>query len=132
MKIRSYILVWLLFSLISSVVLSQTNQAENPVIHADVPDMSMVRVGDSYYMSSTTMHMSPGVPIMKSTDLINWKLVNYAYDVLDTIDALSWIMARVATDEAPGPVVFAIITKPSMCLRLPALPERRTSIAPMI
>ena len=88
MKIRSYILVWLLFSLISSVVLSQTNQAENPVIHADVPDMSMVRVGDSYYMSSTTMHMSPGVPIMKSTDLINWKLVNYAYDVLDTIDAL--------------------------------------------
>ena len=61
----------------------------NPIIYADVPDMSMLRVGDTYYMTSTTMHMSPGVPIMKSKDLVNWKLVNYAYDVLDTIDALT-------------------------------------------
>ena len=51
--------------------------------------MSIVRVGDSYYMSSTTMHMAPGVPIMKSKDLINWKIVSYAYNVLDTIDALT-------------------------------------------
>ena len=49
-------------------------QATNPIIFADVPDMSMVRVGDTYYMSSTTMHMSPGVPIMKSNDLVNWQL----------------------------------------------------------
>ena len=28
----------------------------------------MIRVGDTYYMSSTTMHLSPGVPIMKSKD----------------------------------------------------------------
>lgn len=46
-------------------------QARNPIIHADVPDMSMIRVGDTYYMSSTTMHMNPGVPVMKSTDLVN-------------------------------------------------------------
>ena len=39
--------------------------AHNPVIFADVPDMSIVRTGGTYYMSSTTMHMSPGVPIMK-------------------------------------------------------------------
>jgi len=61
----------------------------NPLIYADVPDMSMIRVGDTYYMTSTTMHMSPGIPIMKSKDLVNWKLVNYAYNVLDTIDALT-------------------------------------------
>ena len=68
----------------------QENQkAKNPVIFADVPDMSMVRVGEVYYMSSTTMHMSPGVPIMKSTDLINWKLVNYAYDTLVDNDAMN-------------------------------------------
>jgi beta-xylosidase len=88
MKMRWNIPVLLLFSLFAPVVLAQNMQAKNPVIHADVPDMSMVRVGDTYYMSSTTMHMSPGVPIMKSTDLINWKLVNYAYDELDTVDAL--------------------------------------------
>ena len=61
----------------------------NPVIFADVPDMSMIRVGDAYYMSSTTMHLSPGVPIMKSKDLINWQLVNYAYNTLADTDALN-------------------------------------------
>lgn len=68
---------------------TKAQQATNPIIHADVPDMSMVRVGSTYYMSSTTMHMSPGVPIMKSTDLVNWKLVSYAYDTLANLDALN-------------------------------------------
>ncbi|MBP5366631.1 MAG: glycoside hydrolase 43 family protein [Bacteroidales bacterium] len=58
----------------------------NPVIWADVPDMSMMRVGDTYYMSSTTMHMNPGVPIMKSKDLSNWEIVSYAYDILGNQD----------------------------------------------
>ncbi|MDG5767620.1 glycoside hydrolase 43 family protein [Balneolales bacterium ANBcel1] len=65
------------------------NRAQNPVIFADVPDMSIIRIGDTYYMSSTTMHMSPGVPIMKSTDLVNWELVSYAYDILEDVDALN-------------------------------------------
>jgi beta-xylosidase len=61
---------------------SQKNKAINPIIHADVPDNVMIRVGKNYYMSSTTMHMNPGLPIMKSTDLVNWKLINYAYQIL--------------------------------------------------
>ncbi|NLY90105.1 MAG: glycosyl hydrolase 43 family protein [Firmicutes bacterium] len=56
--------------------------AQNPIIWADVPDPSVIRVGDTYYMTSTTMHMNPGVPIMKSKDLVNWEIVNYVYDVL--------------------------------------------------
>jgi len=64
-------------------------QAANPIIQADVPDIAIIRVGDAYYMSSTTMHMSPGVPIMKSNDLVNWKLVSYAYDTLGDVDALN-------------------------------------------
>jgi beta-xylosidase len=63
--------------------------AQNPIIWADVPDMAIIRVGDTYYMSSTTMHMSPGLPIMKSTDLVNWELASYAYDVLDDVDELN-------------------------------------------
>jgi beta-xylosidase len=51
--------------------------------------MSMIRVGDTYYMSSTTMHMSPGVPIMKSKDLVNWKLVSYCYDTLADIPSIN-------------------------------------------
>ncbi|HYF69616.1 MAG TPA: glycoside hydrolase 43 family protein [Ohtaekwangia sp.] len=78
----------LTLTLFFSQMFAQITQATNPVIFADVPDLSMIRVGDVYYMSSTTMHMNPGVPIMKSTDLVNWKLVNYAYEVLDSTDAL--------------------------------------------
>lgn len=65
---------------------AQENKAKNPVIYADVPDMSIIRVGSTYYMSSTTMHMNPGVPIMKSSDLVNWKLINYAYETLEDND----------------------------------------------
>ncbi|MCK7559252.1 glycoside hydrolase 43 family protein [Chitinophaga sedimenti] len=71
-------------------------KATNPIIYADVPDISMIRVGDTYYMSSTTMHMSPGVPIMQSKDLVNWRLVSYAYDVLDDVDALNLAQGKSA------------------------------------
>ncbi|MDO3628016.1 glycoside hydrolase 43 family protein [Mucilaginibacter sp. BT774] len=72
-----------------SILRSFAQTAHNPIIYADVPDMSIIRVGDTYYMSSTTMHMSPGVPIMKSKDLVNWKIVSYAYDILDDTDDLN-------------------------------------------
>jgi len=76
-----------IFMLIPFLSNSQTTQ--NPLIFADVPDAAMIRVGNTYYMSSTTMHMSPGLPIMKSTDLINWNLVSYAYDTLASMDELN-------------------------------------------
>ena len=63
--------------------------ATNPIIWADVPDPAIIRVNDTYYMSSTTMHMSPGLPIMKSADLVNWQLIGYAYDTLGDNDALT-------------------------------------------
>jgi len=75
--------------LFSQLPAQEKQQAKNPIIFADVPDMSMLRVSNTYYMSSTTMHMSPGVPIMKSKDLVNWQLINYAYDTLASIDALN-------------------------------------------
>lgn len=60
--------------------------ATNPVIWADVPDVDVIRVGDYYYMVSTTMHLSPGVPVMRSTDLVNWEIVSYVYDTLANDD----------------------------------------------
>ena len=62
-------------------------KVHNPIIWADVPDMSMIRVGDTYYMSSTTMHMNPGTPIMKSKNLIDWEMASYAYETLGSLDA---------------------------------------------
>ncbi len=73
----------------SSITRGQSGAAHNPIIFADVPDMAMIRVGKVYYMSSTTMHMSPGLPIMKSTDIANWQLVSYAYDTLANMDELN-------------------------------------------
>lgn len=89
MNIRRFFL--LLCNLVGYALgLPAQQTAVNPLIYADVPDMSMVRVDDTYYMSSTTMHMVPGVPIMKSKDLVNWELVSYAYDRLtDDVPAMN-------------------------------------------
>ncbi|WP_255578394.1 endo-1,4-beta-xylanase [Chitinophaga sp. sic0106] len=64
-------------------------QQGNPVIYADVPDISIIRSGNTYYMSSTTMHLFPGVPVMKSTDLVNWKTISYAANAPEASDALN-------------------------------------------
>lgn len=63
-----------------SISADQTSVISNPVIWADVPDVDVIRVGDTYYMVSTTMYFSPGAPIMKSKDLVSWEICNYVYD----------------------------------------------------
>ncbi|MEU7613531.1 family 43 glycosylhydrolase [Micromonospora sp. NPDC049204] len=68
-----------------------------PLLNADVPDISVERVPaaendegrDLYYMISTTMHLSPGAPIMKSYDLVNWEIVNYVFDRASIGDSFS-------------------------------------------
>ena len=61
----------------------------NPLIHADFPDPDIIRVGDAYYMTSTTMYFTPGCPVMKSTDLVNWQIVGYVYETLGDDDFLA-------------------------------------------
>ncbi len=60
----------------------ETVKTTNPVIWADVPDPDIIRVGDTYYMVSTTMYFTPGAPIMKSKDLVSWEICSYVYDTL--------------------------------------------------
>jgi beta-xylosidase len=92
-KFNRFMFVSMLFLSLGSSVLINAQEiggnAQNPIIWADVPDPSVIRVGDTYYMSSTTMHMNPGVPIMKSVDLVNWEIVNYAYDILANTNAMN-------------------------------------------
>lgn len=89
MKMKCFSFICLMTATLCNGLSAQDNKAHNPIIYADVPDMSMVRVGDTYYMTSTTMHMNPGVPIMKSKDLVNWELINYAYDKLTDKDEMN-------------------------------------------
>lgn len=57
-----------------------------PLMYTDVPDLDYIRVGDDYYMVSTTMFLNPGVPIMHSTDLVHWEIISYVYDTLEDND----------------------------------------------
>lgn len=57
--------------------------SNNPIIWADFPDPDVIRVDDTYYMVSTTMHLMPGAVILRSYDLIHWEIVSYVYDKLD-------------------------------------------------
>ena len=58
----------------------------NPILYADVPDMSVCFDGTYYYMVSTTMHLMPGAPIMRSSDMQHWETVSYLYPRIDDGD----------------------------------------------
>ena len=88
MKRHQFLFVLICFTYFAGGLV-QAESTQNPIIWADVPDVAVIRVKDTYYMSSTTMHMSPGLPIMKSTDLVNWDMVGYAYDRLVENDAMN-------------------------------------------
>lgn len=51
---------------------------KNPILHADYSDPDAIRVGDDYYMTASSFNCIPGLPILHSKDLVNWKLINYA------------------------------------------------------
>lgn len=62
---------------------------KNPVIYADFPDPDVIRVDDTYYMVSTTMHHFPGATIVKSKDLVNWEYCAQPLAELSTTDRYS-------------------------------------------
>jgi beta-xylosidase len=51
---------------------------QNPILHADYSDPDAVRVGDDFWLVSSSFNHAPGLPILHSRDLINWTLVNHA------------------------------------------------------
>ena len=78
---RFLLLLSLAFSSLTATT-AQDNTIGNPMLWADVPDPDVIRVGDTFYMVSTTMHLMPGAPVMKSKDLKNWETVGYVFDRL--------------------------------------------------
>ncbi|GAA1391041.1 family 43 glycosylhydrolase [Catellatospora chokoriensis] len=55
----------------------------NPVLWQDFADIDIIRVGDAYYYSASTMHYSPGAPILRSYDLVNWEFAGHSVPTLD-------------------------------------------------
>ena len=50
----------------------------NPIIHADYSDPDVIRVGEDYYLTASSFNCTPGLPILHSKDLVNWKIINHA------------------------------------------------------
>src|SRR5687767_5666750 len=55
----------------------------NPPLWEDLADVDIIRVDNTYYMSASTMHYSPGAPVLRSYDLVNWEFIGHSVPTLD-------------------------------------------------
>lgn len=62
---------------------------KNPVINADYSDPDVIRVGDDYYMISSSFNHAPGLPILHSKDLVNWTIIGHALQRQQPFDHFS-------------------------------------------
>ncbi|MFP4978511.1 glycoside hydrolase 43 family protein [Paenibacillus sp. CN-4] len=54
----------------------------NPILYADYSDPDVIRVGGDFYMTASSFAHTPGLPILHSKDLVNWRLIGHAVDRL--------------------------------------------------
>ncbi len=85
--ILSFFLTSVLFAQIDKPYVSEVWVADNgdgtynnPIIYSDYSDPDVVRVGDDYYMTASSFNAAPGLPILHSKDMVNWKLINHALE----------------------------------------------------
>lgn len=63
---------------------ADTNSGDykNPILFADYSDPDVVKVGDDFYMVSSSFNVMPGIPVLHSKDLVNWEIIGHVYDSL--------------------------------------------------
>lgn len=77
------------------------HEYRNPILFADYSDPDVIRVGNNYYLVASTFHFSPGIPVLKSEDLIHWTIVAH-------------VLPRLTFDpkyDLPGPVLITDATE---------------------
>lgn len=86
MKKNSFLILALLFQITAQ---SQpwtpdlgNGMYKNPIIFADYSDPDVIRVNDDFYMVASSFNCMPGIPVLHSKDLVNWKIVNHVYQKL--------------------------------------------------
>ena len=52
----------------------------NPIILSDYSDPDVIRYKDSFYLIASSFNHTPGIPVLKSKNLVDWKIINYVYD----------------------------------------------------
>ena len=60
----------------------QNGRYKNPIIFADYSDPDVIRVDDDFYMVASSFNCMPGIPVLHSKDLVNWKIINHVYQSL--------------------------------------------------
>lgn len=68
----------LVASMFSVTTASETDSFRNPILTGMNPDPTICRVGDDFYLMTSTFEYFPGLPIYHSKDLVNWKLIGHA------------------------------------------------------
>lgn len=74
MKLFFYIVIGLLGMQLDTTA----QQYRNPVLHADFSDPDVIQVNGVYYMTASSFNHVPGLPLLRSEDLVHWELVGYA------------------------------------------------------
>lgn len=63
-----------------------SNTIENPILRGFHPDPSIIRVGEDYYIATSTFEWWPGVRLHHSRDLVHWELINYPLNRINQLD----------------------------------------------
>ncbi len=74
----------------------------NPIIFADYSDPDVIRSGDAYYLIASSFHMSPGLPILRSRDLVHWTIVSHVLPRLPDTPEYNLVGAIATTDANPN------------------------------
>jgi xylan 1,4-beta-xylosidase len=89
-KILKPALLLILYSLTIGASWGQSWSADNgngtytnPLFYDEFSDPDIIRVGEDFYLTGTTMHCMPGLPVLHSKDLVNWKFIGYVFDKLN-------------------------------------------------
>ncbi|HPR33705.1 MAG TPA: family 43 glycosylhydrolase, partial [Prolixibacteraceae bacterium] len=61
----------------------------NPILHADYSDPDVIRLGEHFYLTASSFNCAPGLPVLHSTDLVNWEIIGYALQKQPPVDVFS-------------------------------------------
>jgi beta-xylosidase len=81
-----------------------TGTYTNPILYADYSDPDVIRVGDDYYLVASSFHFSPGIPILTSRDLVNWRIAGHVLPKLGFHPSYDLPAPATLTDSISKPV----------------------------
>ncbi len=90
-------IVSLCICLITGALYSSAQTFRNPVLPFDYSDPDVCAVGNDFFLTASSFNCSPGLPVLHSTDLVNWTIINYA---LDSVPGADYHDASVAHGKA--------------------------------